>query len=276
MNQDFAALLELEQTADGFAAVPAGEGHLFGGYTIALALRAAGMTVADHLRPHSLHAYFLDRGLAGHPLTIDVQRWRDGRSFAVRQVAVGQSGGTPLLLTASFHVGEEGPDWHETEVLPPGPGGLRTDVSMLGGIDPVEFRPVEGLRAEKPEDQLPRLHPYWARPRQPLPDDPLLHACALAFVSDYMVVSSAQVRHAPAHADSTVVTLDHAVWFHRPAAYDDWLLYSARPASVFAGRGLGRGTVHDREGRLLASFSQEALTRPPPVRPPGRSASVAG
>jgi acyl-CoA thioesterase-2 len=275
VNQDFAALLELEQAADRFTAVPAGEGHLFGGYTVALALRAAGMTVADHLRPHSLHAYFLDPGVAGQPLTIDVQRWRDGRSFAVRQVAVGQNGGTPLLVTASFHVGEEGPDWHETAVLPPGPDGLRTDLSMLGSIDPVEFRPVNGLRAEKPEDELPRLHPYWARLRQPLPDDPLLHACALAFVSDYMVVSSAQVADAPAAADSTVVTLDHAVWFHRPAAYDDWLLYSAQPASVSEGRGLGRGTVHTRDGQLLASFAQEALTRPPPGDASDRSAPAA-
>jgi acyl-CoA thioesterase len=268
MNDDFAALLDMEQTApDRFEAVPAGEGHLFGGYTLALALRAAATTVADHLRPQSLHAYFLDPGLAGRPLTIDVQRWRDGRSFAVRQVAVGQNGGTPLLVTASFHVGEEGPDWHETlAVPPPGPDELRTDVSMLGAIDPVEFRPVGGLRDEKPADLLPRMHPYWARPRRPLPNDPILHACALAFVSDYMVVSSAQVLDAPASADSLVVTLDHALWFHRPGTYDDWLLYSAEPASVASGRGLSRGSVHDRDGRLLASFSQEALIRPPRPR----------
>jgi acyl-CoA thioesterase II len=265
MNDDFAALLELKQTAtDRFEAVPAGDGHLFGGYTLALALRAAAATVADHLRPQSLHAYFLDPGLAGEPLTVDVQRWRDGRSFAVRQVAVGQNGGTPLLVTASFHVGEEGPDWHETlDVLPPGPEGLRTDATMLGAIDPVELRPVDGLRAEKPVDELPRVHPYWARPRTAIPDDPILHAGALAFVSDYMVVSSAQVLDAPAPADSTVVTLDHAVWFHRPCAFDDWLLFSAEPASVAAGRGLAHGTVHDRSGTLLASFTQEALVRPP-------------
>ena len=265
MNDDLAALLELKQTApDRFEAVPAGEGHLFGGYTLGLALRAAAATVADHLRPQSLHAYFLDPGVAGHPLTIDVQRWRDGRSFAVRQVAVGQNGGTPLLVTASFHVGEEGPDWHETrETVPPGPDELRTDPSMLGDIDPVEFRPVGGPREEMPADEFPRLHPYWARLRQPLPDDPILHACALAFVSDYMVVSSAQKPDEPAPADSRAVALDHAVWFHRPGTFDDWLLFSAEPASVAAGRGLSRGSVHDRDGRLRASFSQEALIRPP-------------
>ena len=268
MNDDFAALLELKQTApDRFEAVPAGEGHLFGGYTLALALRAAAATVADHLRPQSLHAYFLDPGVAGHPLTIDVQRWRDGRSFAVRQVAVGQDGGTPLLVTASFHVGEEGPDWHERlEVSPPGPDELRTDASMLGAIDPVEFRPVGALRDEQSPDLIPRVHPYWARPRQSLPDDPILHACGLAFVSDYMVVSSAQKLDEPASADSLVVTLDHAVWFHRPGTFDDWLLFSAEPASIAAGRGLARGTVHDRDGRLRASFSQEALIRPPRPR----------
>jgi acyl-CoA thioesterase II len=265
MNDDFAALLELKQTAaERFEAVPAGEGHLFGGYTLALALRAAAATVAENLRPQSLHAYFLDPGVAGQPLTIDVQRWRDGRSFAVRQVAVGQNGGRPLLVTASFHVGEEGPDWHQTlDAPPPGPDELLTDASMLGSIDPIEIRPVAGPRDRLPADVLPRLHPYWARPRRTLPDDPILHACALAFVSDYMMVSSAQVLDDPAPADSVVVTLDHAVWFHRPGVYDDWLLYSAEPASVSAGRGLGLGSVRTREGRLLASFAQEALTRPP-------------
>jgi acyl-CoA thioesterase II len=272
MNDDFATLLELKQTAtDRFEAVPVGDGHLFGGYTLALALRASATTVARHLRPQSLHAYFLDPGEAGQPLTIDVQRLRDGRSFAVREVTVGQNGGTPLVVTASFHVGEEGPDWQEPlDAFPPHPNDLRTDVSMLGPIDPVEFRPVDGLRAEKPADELPRVHPYWARPRRPLPDDPALHAAALAFVSDYMVVSSAQVLDAPASADSTVVTLDHSVWFHRPAIDDDWLLFSAEPASVAAGRGLARGTIHTPQGRLVASFAQEALIRPPRRTTSGR------
>lgn len=272
MNDDFKALLELKQTAaDQFEAAPAGEGHLFGGYTLALALRAAAATVAEHLRPHSLHAYFLDPGVAGQPLTIDVQRLRDGRSVAFREVTVGQNGGIPLVVTASFHVGEEGPDWQETlDPAPPGPDELVPDPSMLGSIDPIEIRPVAGPRDQLPADVLPRLHPYWARPRRTLPDDPVLHACALAFVSDYMVVSSAQVLQDPAPADSVVVTLDHAVWFHRPAVYDDWLLYSAEPASVSAGRGLGRGSVRTRDGLLLASFAQEALTRPPRRVPAGR------
>lgn len=265
MNDDFAALLALTQTkTDRFEAVPAGEGHLFGGYTLALALRAAAATVPGHLQPQSLHAYFLDPGVAGEPLTLDVARLRDGRSFAVREVAVDQNGANPLRVTASFHVGEEGPDWHETlDELPPDPEHLAADLSMLGPIDPVEFRPVSGPRDETPADELPRVHPYWARPRTPLPDEPTLHAAALAFVSDYMVVSSAQVLDAPASSDSTVVTLDHSIWFHRPATYEDWLFFSAEPASVAAGRGLALGTVHTPQGQLVASFAQEALIRPP-------------
>jgi acyl-CoA thioesterase II len=265
VNDDLAALLAVEETApDRFAAVPAGHGHLFGGYTLALALRAAACTVAPHLRPQSLHAYFLDPGVAGRPLAIDVQRWRDGRSFAVRQVSVAQGAATPLLLTASFHVGEEGPDWYDaTWDAPPPPEELRPDASMLESIDPVEFRPLGGPRDELPAETLPRLHPYWARPRRPLPDDPVLRACAIAFVSDYMVVSAVQAPDEPTRADSTVVTLDHAVWFHRDAPPDDdWLLFSVGPTSVASARALGRGSVHDRTGRLLASFSQETLARP--------------
>jgi acyl-CoA thioesterase II len=263
--EDLAELLELRETApDRFAAVPAGAGHLFGGHTLALALRAAAATVPGSLRPQSLHAYFLDPGRAGVPLTLDVHRWRNGRSFAVRQVTVGQDGGTPLLLTASFHVGEHGPDWHAPlPEAPPMPEELRPDPSLLGSIDPVEFRPVAGPRDERPAAGLPRLHPYWARPRRPLPEDPVLSACAIAFVSDYMLVGAAQVPGAPAPAGGTVASIDHALWFHRAAAYDDWLLFSADPASVASARGLSRGSVHDRTGRLVASFTQETLLRAP-------------
>jgi acyl-CoA thioesterase-2 len=95
MNDDFAALLELKQTAaERFEAVPAGEGHLFGGYTLALALRAAAATVAESLRPQSLHAYFLDPGVAGQPLTIDVQRGATvARSPSVRWPSARTVGG---------------------------------------------------------------------------------------------------------------------------------------------------------------------------------------
>jgi len=111
------------------------------------------------------------------------------------------------------------------------------------------------------------LHPYWARVRQPLPHDPVLHACAVAFISDYMVVSSAQTPESPPAPGSRALTVDHALWFHRRVDAADWLLFSADPLSVSHGRGLSRGAVHSRDGELVASFAQEVLTRPVRAQP---------
>jgi acyl-CoA thioesterase-2 len=164
-----------------------------------------------------------------------------------------------LLVTASFHVGEEGPDWHQTlDAPPPGPDELLTDASTLGSIDPIEIRPVAGPRDRLPAAVLPRLHPYWARPRRTLPDDPILHACALAFVSDYMMVSSAQVLDDPAPADSVVVTLDHAGG-------------STVPASTTTGCCTPPNPRRSRPGAGSASVASARATagclRPSPRRP---------
>jgi acyl-CoA thioesterase-2 len=63
--------------------------------------------------------------------------------------------------------------------------------------------------------------------------------------------------------DGTPMTtsLDHAMWFHRPGLCDDWVLVSAVPLSTAGSRGLILGSVHDRDGRHLASFTQEMLIR---------------
>jgi acyl-CoA thioesterase-2 len=65
-----------------------------------------------------------------------------------------------------------------------------------------------------------------------------------------------------------VASLDHALWFHRAARIDDWLLYSMDSPSAQGARGLSRGQVFDRGGRLVASVAQEGLMREvrlPPV-----------
>src|SRR5215218_8649219 len=110
MAHDFDALLRLHPRGDdAFENEPVVDGHLYGGYTLALAVRAAARTVAPGLAPHSVHAVFPSGGELGDPLQLRVQAVRDGRSSAVRLVTVQQGRNTPLLLTAGFHTGGEGP-----------------------------------------------------------------------------------------------------------------------------------------------------------------------
>jgi acyl-CoA thioesterase-2 len=82
----------------------------------------------------------------------------------------------------------------------------------------------------------------------------------MAFISDMGVVGSARAPTSTA-TPFAGASLDHAVWFHRPARADEWLLFSVDPATNFGARGLARGTMHTVDGVLVASIAQEALLR---------------
>lgn len=255
-------LLALERVdGDRFVApTPAdGPSRLFGGQVASQSLRAAVLTVDAARPPHSLHAYFVRPGSPGVPLDLDVVRVRDGRSFSVRQVTASQAGDPIFVLYASFHGREAGDDWH----LPP-PAGVpgpdeieahESPLSRFSTMSPFEMRPVRRGAV------FPAMHPFWVRTREPLPDDAALHACVLAFMSDMGVVGSARAPESTAMPFAGA-SLDHAVWFHRPARADAWLLFSVDPVTNAGARGLARGTFHTREGVLVASIAQEALLRP--------------
>jgi acyl-CoA thioesterase-2 len=236
-------------------------GHVFGGLVMAQALRAAHRTVEGEQWPHSLHASFLRAGRAAQPLVHEVERTRDGASFATRRVVVRQPGADEpvLLLTASFHSPEEGMDY----ALPlpggvPGPEGLgpgRYD----GEVFECRDVPVGAGGG------APHARRMWARARGRLPDDPALHLHGLAFTSDHGPTRSVRQPHAdhPGVERRMSVSLDHSLWFHRPARVDEWLLYELVPQSTGAARGLTIGQLWSADGVHLATSAQEALLRLP-------------
>lgn len=265
-EQDFARLLDISTLQDSrFSTTPVGDGgHLFGGHTLGLAMRAACQTVDPELWPQSLHANFIDPGAAGRLMQLNVQSLRDSRAFAVRQVTVTQGESTPLLMQASFHAGEQGPDWHPDQPFDyPAPESLESDETFLLNMDPIDIRPVNGPSRRGEGHMVPQVHPFWVRPRVALAQDPMTHACVLAFISDYMVVGTAQAPDMKVPVGSRVVTMEHGLWFLRPFDANDWLLFTADTVSVFHGRGLSRGNVYNRQGQLVATFVQEVLTRLP-------------
>jgi len=256
-------LLTLEPAGpDAWIASTPGEGpRLFGGQVASQSLRAATLTVEAGRHVHSLHAYFIRPGRPDEPLRLEVDRTRDGRSFTTRRVTASQSGGPIFVLASSFATSEEGDDWQL-----PGPSdvpdpeatdGKGSYFSQFWRGSPFEVRPVHDWRP----DDAPRLHPMWVRARDPLPDDPDLHATVLTFFSDMGVVGSARAPSSTLPHRFMGASLDHAVWFHRPARADDWILFSVNPVSNFGARGLAQGTMHTRDGTLVASIMQEALLR---------------
>jgi acyl-CoA thioesterase II len=84
--------------------------RVFGGQVAGQALVAAGRTVDDDKRVHSLHAYFLRPGDPAVPILYEVDRIRDGRSFTTRRVVGIQHGRAIFNLAASFHIDEPGPE----------------------------------------------------------------------------------------------------------------------------------------------------------------------
>lgn len=256
------SLLDLEPAGvDRFlAATPeAGEGppRLFGGQVASQSLRAATLTVEGR-PPHSMHAYFIRPGRPGTPLELSVERTRDGRSFTTREVTAAQQGEPIFVLSASFHQAEAGDDWQPDAPAAPSPdevGEFESPLRRFSTMSPFDIRPV----SKSPS--FPVMHPFWVKVREPLPDDPALHACAIAFISDMGVVGSARAPRSTS-VPFAGASLDHALWFHRPARADQWLLFSVDPVTNFGGRGLARGTMHTADGVLVASIAQEALLRP--------------
>lgn len=254
------ALLDLESHGDDdFTAISPGEGpgRLYGGQVASQALRAATLTVDEARLPHSTHAYFIRPGRPGVPVEIHVERTRDGGSFSTRTVWARQNDETIFSLIASFHAGEPGDDWQPAG-LPdvPGPDDVDEPDAMgfgrfSAGFDMRLIGTGEGFR----------IHPCWVRLREEIDDDPLLHACALAFISDRAVVGSARAPGATGRVNAA--SLDHSIWFHQPVRVDQWLLFSVDPARNYGGRGLALGTFHTTDGTLVASIAQEALLRQP-------------
>ena len=98
-----------------------------------------------------------------------------------------------------------------------------------------------------------------------LPDDPLVHVCAVTFASDMTLLDSTLLGHGLAWGTGDVLgaSLDHAMWFHRPFRADEWWLYDQESPWTGGARGLSRGSIYTREGQLAVSVVQEGLLRIP-------------
>ncbi|MET7842586.1 acyl-CoA thioesterase domain-containing protein [Streptomyces sp. NPDC005356] len=269
-----AAMLQLERIApDLYTAhndTETNPGRLYGGLVAAQALAAAQETVPDGFFVNSLHSVFLRPGRPGVPVRMRVDRMRDGVSFLSRQVEAEQDGKVLLSATVSFHRDAEGPEFAAQMPVAPHP-----DDPDAGWIAPpfpdFPVRHAFRMREQHVEGQGESVgRRYWIRPALDPPDGRALHSRLLAFASDFGALSvAARAIGLPDRDPERRATLDHTLWFHRPARFDDWLLIELHTASVAGTRGLVLGTVHDRSGRHVATIAQEALLKP--ARPKGNS-----
>ncbi|WP_068084170.1 acyl-CoA thioesterase II [Polycladidibacter stylochi] len=273
-------ILNLEQLEHNlFRGLSPKEGwqRVFGGQVIGQALVAAYRTVPSERTNHSLHGYFLRAGDPEVPIIYEVDRIRDGGSFTTRRVVAIQHGQAIFSMAASFQVREDGLN-HQIEMPQvPQPEDLPSEEDLKEKFiehapepvrkyfqrkRPIELRPVELERyfSKKP---FPAKQNVWVRATAPLPDDPRMHQCVLSYASDMTLLDTALHVHGLSVFDPSVqvASLDHAMWFHSDFRADDWLLYTQDSPATMGGRAFTRGLLYTREGKLVASTSQEGLMR---------------
>ena len=248
--------------------------RVFGGQVAGQALVAAGRTV-DLGSIHSMHGYFLLPGDPEVPILYEVDRIRDGRSFSTRRVVAIQHGRAIFNLAASFHVPEDGLEHQMAMPDTPAPETLPTMAEHLAASDPGvgewwrRPRPIDVRHVDVPPqfarngESYPPEQRLWIRADGTLPDDPLLHACVVAYASDMSLLDTAILPHGLSWENPRLrgASLDHAMWFHRPFRADGWLLYVQESTNAGRGRGFTRGSIFTADGQLVVSVAQEGLLR---------------
>lgn len=252
-------------------------GRVYGGQVLAQAVIAASRTTDEERIVHSMHGYFLRPGDVNQDITFSVDRIHDGRSFSTRRTQAYQAGVPILSMIASFQDSDDGLDHHAP--MPegyPDPESLPTTAELLGHIDhpaarawsndrPFDIRHVPSPIYLSVESEHTATNAVWIKAFGTLPDDPSLHRAALAYASDYPLLESILRKHGLAWVTPNlkIASLDHAMWWHRPARADEWLLYVQESPSASGGRGLAQGRFYTRDGLLVASVAQEGMVRVP-------------
>lgn len=255
------------------------QGRVFGGQVLAQSITAAMRTVPEDRLAHSMHGYFLRPGDVRHPITFSVDRIHDGRSFSTRRTQAYQQGAPILSMIASFQTDDGGLDHQAPMPDVPAPETLPSTAEVLAGIDhpvadfwshhrPFDLRHVPSPIYLRVDGEQTAHQAVWLKSFGAMPDDPNLHRAALVYASDYTILESILRRHGVAWIAPGLkaASLDHAMWWHRPARVDEWLLYVQESPTAQGGRGLSLGRIYTRDGILVASVAQEGMVRLPDAR----------
>ncbi|CAO3628482.1 unnamed protein product [Cunninghamella echinulata] len=272
--------------------IPLGARGVFGGEIVAQSLRSAWNTVEEKFHIHSLHSYFILAGDYSVPVIYNVQRIRDGRSFATRLVIASQRGKPIFVCTCSFSTFSDAINIEHSVPMPsvPQPEELLSDdqrvVKFLESrndlppsvreflekkveeIQPVEYRDV---RFEEPEDlftgklESNPVSQRWFKTREKVEtDDPKVHAGIVAYASDSGLLAASLAANGVRLGSGDIgmmASLDHSIWFHKPCRADDWLLHTMHSPRTSDGRGTNFGQIYSRDGTLVATTAQEGIIR---------------
>ena len=252
--------------------------RVFGGQVLAQALNAAIQTVPEDRQMHSMHAYFLRPGDVNHPILFEVDPIRDGGSFTTRRVVAKQHGKAIFNTSLSFKIPEEGlrhsnpmPDVPQPDELPNDEERMQAYLAKTSGskrplradaFQCFDMRTV-GDTPFTIEGEHPPCQGFWFKPKSPLDAPFTMHQAFLAYASDFRLMMTALLPHnvRKVYRNLVAASLDHALWIHNPFDINDWLYYHMDGPVASSGCGLNFGHFYTRDGKIVASASQEGLIR---------------
>lgn len=264
----------IEGMLGAFALEPDGEGRyragnidtgnpvVYGGQLLAQSVIAA-LTDAGDKRVKTIHTVFARGGNPEAPVEIHVDPMHSGRAFASRTVTISQGESvctrSQVLLTADepdfIHHADPSPS-----LTPPDSSRERDDSEAF------EIRIVDDVDVSDPELVGPPDLDVWVRVLE-APDDPSVDQALLAYISDGFLIGTAMRPHdgvgqAQAHVTVATSVVSHTLTFHEPFSIRDWLLLSHHSSHAGGGRSYGSAEVFTSDGRLVASYVQDAMIRP--------------
>ncbi|MBL0026335.1 MAG: acyl-CoA thioesterase II [Saprospiraceae bacterium] len=254
-----------------------GSPNVYGGQVLAQAIVAANNTTHDDKILHSIHSYFINPGDNKEEIVYKVEVVKDGKSFNTRRVVASQFGRDIFILSASYHMPENGIEHQDIMPNVARPESLTSFSDLFTeyaaklniqprGIfapdGPFIFHPVEHYDPFNPRIR-PALNHTWFKTNGALPVDARLHQTALAYASDFNLLVTALFPHGMSFFTTRmqIASLDHAMWFHRPVKTDEWLLYVVQSSNANEGRAFCSGKIFSKDGTLVASTAQEGLIR---------------
>ena len=267
-----------ESLAEMLRVEPRGEGRAvarlesFWGETARgdLLARATLAGLADRRdAPAAVHAIFL------RPVAPDVELTLACDALASDRTRVSVRERDALVAEVQLRFGPSGGELGYQSAAPepglPAPESLPSEAEQATreGWAPYAVGPIESRRITPPtpvKDHEPAVWLGWLRPRAPLGGDARLQAAALAFVSEYRSHWAVERRLGAAFPDTEITLLDHALWVHRAARWDDWWLVRTASEIGVEGRCLSRREIFTRGGALVASAAWEAMLRPTGAR----------
>lgn len=239
-------------------------GGLYGGHIVAQALAAGAETVDESFTAHSLRAYFIERGDNSQTVRYEVDRIRNGRSFATRRVVARQARGAILNLEASFQV----PETTESLDAVSLPSGLvgPDDLDSDTWSDVFDRRWVRGKDVPASRRGVTGWVGAWMRVKSDVAGARFDDQCALAYISDDLPTDAVfeslpAARAAGETGQRFSASLDHTIWFHRPHQSNQWNFYEMSCTAFAGGRGLTSGHVYGADGTHVATIAQETLVR---------------